>query len=197
MLHRSSAVGAAAVTSSGTRVAPPSPVRELDVRQLQLSFVQKLVASKMADGFAPPNSGSAEARVLALCNAAHVHAALTLATMEEDQAKSSHGPLADLPIVSLARHCVVAAAQANRAGVYCRVRNDAFLYAPYALPCAATADSAGDVDSDHWLRLLSDMLLCVGRNGGEAASRQYEIAIRALLSFHATDGADYHLLDYD
>lgn len=178
------------MSSSGSRVVPVSPVRELDAQQLQLSFMQKLVTSKMTDSSAPPACGSAEARVLALCNSAHMHAALSLATMEEVQAKSAHGPLADLPIVSLARQCVVAAAQINREGVYCRVKYDAFLYAPYALPCAVASDSTGDVDSDHWLRLLSDLLLCVSRTGGETASHQYETAIRALLSFHATDGAE-------
>lgn len=177
-------------SSSGSGAAVVSPVRELDVEQLQLSFVQKLAASKLAGGSTPhASSSSAEARVLALCNAAHVHAALSLATAEERKAVSALGPLTDLPVVALARHCV-AAASSNNVGLHCRVKNDAFLYAPYALPCAVAADAPGGAVTDQWLRLLGDLLLCAGRSGGEKASRQYETAIRALLAFHASDSAE-------
>lgn len=187
LLHRT---GTAEVSSSSARLPPTAPVHEVDVKRLYLTFARKLATEKLIET-AGSVELSSESTVLALCNTANLHAALSLATVEDQAGKSGHSPLMSFAAMTLAQRCAVSAPAMGN-GLFCRVKTDSFLYAPYALPCApaVTSEDTSLSQSDGWWHMLEDLLHCMGRGGGEERSRLYEAAIRALLSFHASDSPE-------
>lgn len=199
LLHRANASG----SSSGSS----SSVRQVDAGLLSLALVQELAAftlrssnsssGRRVDHSALSTSSSSEAKVLALNNAGQLHAALSLAAEVDrgaDGKPAAGSLLSDVPLISLAKLCVAPPSD-GRDVALCRLHTDAFLLAPYALPCsppstvAASTGVSKDSDDACW-QLLSQLLRCVGRSGGEQKNHQYGTAVRALLAFHANDRAD-------
>ncbi len=175
---------------------PTAPVRQLDAERLYLDFLRALAASKLRDSSSAAGVMSAGLHsVLALSNSSHLHAALSLATMEDhvnNTAAVADLTLVDAAVMALAKLCVAPPSPTNRRA-YCQARVDAFLYAPYALPCApvitAPLSDHSDETVECW-QALDRLLRCLGRGGGELRSRRYEAAVRALLSFHSSDSIE-------
>ena len=197
LLHRSGApTGPASNGSSSDRLQPSAPVRQLDAQKLYLDFLRALAASKLRDSSSAPGGMSAGLQsVLALSNSSHLHAALSLATMEDqvsNTAAVADLTLVDAAVMALAKLCVAPPSPSNHRA-FCQARVDAFLYAPYALPCApvttAPLSDHSDETAECW-QALDRLLRCLGRGGGESRTRRYEAAVRALLSFHSSDSME-------
>lgn len=170
-------------------------MRQLDVEQLYLAFAREITAAKLRF-VGVSATGAGLQSVLALSNSCHLHASLSLAAME-DRANSAAAATAELPLVDVAVMALtklcVAPPSLSSSNVFCQARVDAFLYAPYALPCrpVATAPASGrdDETAECW-HALDRLLRCLGRDGGEPSTRRYEAAVRALLAFHSSDSME-------
>lgn len=193
LLHRTA--GFRSSGSSSDRSYPAAPVRQLDAEQLYLTFARALAASKLLGSSSVGVVGTGLQSVLTLSNSSHLHAALSLAAME-DRASNTTAvadlSLVDAAVMALTKLCV-APPSPSSSRAYCQAKVDAFLFAPYALPCApvttAPLSSHCDETANCWYA-LDRLLRCLGRGGGESRTRRYEAAVRALLSFHSSDSME-------
>lgn len=150
----------------------------VDAQALALAFADKNCARQLlAAGLTSGDASTPASRVLTLCNLGRAHEALSLAVLS-DAAAPSTGALCRLALVMLAKSCV--GADTADGDFVSASERDHFLRAPYGLSCAPVPDSWEEA---RW-RALLETLRCL-RRGPPLSIDPYEVAVRALLAFHA------------